>query len=263
MKNLDFKKLAVLIGIIAAIIVTIILLVVGIGKSNKLSKDETEKVNNYILNNIIDLTEGYDSKYKGKDALFASEKVQVDKLSPQLIINSAIKYADINNWTTSIPSYKVNQAAAQGFSKEKYSIYEGEIIRKAIKELYNIDFKNTNAIDLLGYRYNFYYLQDIDVYMKETKQILIDKDGYNIEHTIVESKKKDDKLIVTIAVAYTYNDGEKKYYSNDENNKNIIFESETDKSEIIKDKINSFNKFKITFTQDNDNIYFESIEKLK
>lgn len=263
MKNLDFKKLAVLIGIIAAIVVAIILLVVGIGKSNKLSKEETEKVNNYITNNIIELTEGYDSKYKGKDALFASEKVQVDKLSAQLLINSAIKYAEINEWTNSIPSYKVNQAAAQGFSKQNYSIYEGETIRKAIKELYNIDFKNTNAIDLLGYRYNFYYLQDIDVYMKETKQILIDKDGYDIEYTIVETKKKDDKLTVIIAVAYTYNDGSKKYYSNDENNTNIIFESETDNSEIIKDKINSFNKYKIIFSQDSERIYFESIEKLK
>ena len=65
MKNLDFKKLAVFIGIIAAIIVAIILLVVGLGKNNKLSNEETEKVNNYILNNIIELTEGYDTKYKG------------------------------------------------------------------------------------------------------------------------------------------------------------------------------------------------------
>lgn len=263
MKNLDLKKLAVFIGIIAAIIVAIILLVVGLGKNNKLSNEETEKVNNYILNNIIELTEGYDTKYKGNDILFASDNVQISKLSAPIIINSAVKYASLNDWTKTIPSYKVNQAAAQGFSKEKYAIYEGEVIRKAIKELYNIDFKNENAIDLIGYRYNYYYLPDIDVYMKETKQILINKDGYGIEHKIVESTKKEDKLIVTIAVAYTYNDGEKIYYSNDSNNTNIIFEAEKNKPGIIKDKINSFNKYKLTFTQDKERVYFESIEKIK
>ena len=83
----------------------------------------------------------------------------------------------------------------------------------------------------------------------------------NVKYEILETNKKDDKLVTTLVIAYVYDNGEVKKYASDKNGENIIVEN-VDK--IPAENYKDFDKFDITFSKTEDGNYvFESIEKVK
>ncbi|MBQ8659463.1 MAG: hypothetical protein IJ475_01305 [Bacilli bacterium] len=262
MKNLDWKKLAILIGIIIAVIAVIVLIIKGVTGETKATKEEATAAETIAINNIFNLTLGYETKYSGIDILFSKDKLTIEDITPSLLITSAIRYAVTNDWEITLDTYKLEQAKQLGYSLESYSPYDGETIRKAIKELYNIDFTNQSATDELNFRYNYYYIPTLDLYMKQTKSFYNSEQGFYVDYKIIETTKKGDKIMTKIAIAYVYSDGSKLTYTNDSNNNSIIFETE-EETGIPDDKLESFDQFTITLKNVDGNYYFESIEKIK
>ncbi len=265
MKNVDFKKLFILIAIIVAIVAVVFLITKLGNNETKLTEEESKVVENVSLNYILNLTEGYSSTYAGLDILFQRDEVKVDTLEVVEILNTAIKYARDNGFREDVEQSKI-QALAD--SKKygdvyEYSIYNAGDIRKAIKELFGIkDYNDRSVTENYNFIYDYYYDFDNDVYLvkrNDVKSNSVDEKG--IDYKVISSVgTKDNKAKVTLAIGYTtYND--KKYtYSADPAGETIIAE---DVKEFPEDKIDEFQKYEITLKKVDKKYVFESMKKVK
>ena len=266
MKNFDVKKLFVLILIILVIAVGIFFIVKNLGGNKKPTKEETENAETLSIDYYANLTRGYSSSYGGLDILFQREKTTYDDLETAAILNSAINYAIDNNIDLSVATSIISDLGTEaGYENiDDCLVYKGEGVRKAIKELFGVDFKDTSSVDNLSFLYNFMYDSIYDVYVVERNDV---EDLYEtqraIDYKIIETVKNKDKVTTTIAIAYVYNDAGKIMYAKDPNGKEIIVEN-AEKEEFPEDKVDEFNKYDITLKETEDNKFvFDSIELKK
>lgn len=263
MKNVDFKKLFILIGIIA-VIAAVILLITKLGGKN-LTKEETKNVEDASINYYANLTEGYATPYGGIDILFQKDEVTFDKLETREIINTSIKYATDKGFDTSISENKINLLKTNNnYGKiEEYALYNGESIRKAIKELFgDVEYIDASSTNNYNYLYDYIYDRKSDVYLVKRNSVKsqVDK-NQSLEYKHISTKAKDKKAIVTLAITYVYNDGKTSTYAKDPLGETIIAE---EVKEFPEDKINEFDKYEITLSQTKDGKYvFESLKKVK
>lgn len=264
MKNVDFKKLFILLGIIAVIAIVIIL-IVNLSVKNKLTEEETKQIEDISINYYANLTEGYTTVYGGLDILYQRDEVTFDSLEEVEIINTAIKYASNNGLDTSVSDAKINALeTTKKYGKiSDYSIYNGESIRTAITALFgDIKYTDTSANNNYNFIYDYYYDNDSDVYLVKRNSVQSQTDtAQSIDYKVISTTAKDDKAIITFAIAYTYTSDETTIYAKDSEGETQVSENAT---EFPEDKIDEFDKYEITLTKNSDGKYvFESMKKVK
>lgn len=264
MKNVDFKKLFILIGIIVAI-VAVVLLITNLTKKNKLTEEETKNIEDVTINYYANLTEGYTTSYGGLDILFQRDEVTFEKLETVEILNTAIKYATDKGLNISVNEAKIEALKNKNAYGDinTYSIYNAEGIRTAIKELFGVEkYSDESATNNYNYLYDYIYDYDNDVYLVKRNKVKDTKEtAQNVNYEVISTEQKDEKVIVTIAIAYSYETDSKTMYAKDPDGVTIISE---DSDEFPTDKIDEFEKFEFTLKKSADKKYtLESIKKVK
>lgn len=264
MKNLDFKKLLVFIGIIAVIGLAIFF-IIKLSNNSKATKEEKKTAENLSISYYANLTEGYSTLYGGLDVLFQSDETTFKDLSIAAVLNTAIKYAEYEGIDTSVSNTAIDLLEEEKKYKNlnDFTFYRGEAIRQAIKELFgDVEYVDQSAEGIENYIYDIIYEGTYDLYLvrrNETQDIASNKHG--IDYTIIDTKSKDDKIITKIAIAYTYSNTNSKSYSKDKNGSKIIVK---EAKEFPTDKAEEFDNFEITLKKTKENKYvFESIKKVK
>ena len=267
MKNFDFKKLFIFLGIVL-VIGLVIFLITKIGNKEKKATEEEIKIAEDIgLNYIAKLTQGYVSDYNGIDILYEKDSVEYKDLSTASILNIAMNYVVTKDLDNSVSTSVINiiQDDYEGDINE-YAIYKGSSVRQAIKELFGVDFENNEAIGVTGFGYNIFYDSDYDLYLKNTSDQFkgFSTDTFmrfNVTKTYKEIKKKEERLKMEYVVSYVKkSDTDKLDFAKDKNGETIVA-SLTDKDYFPKDKSNEFVKYCITFKKVNDKYVFESLKK--
>lgn len=264
MKNVDFKKLFILLGIVAVIAVVIILIVNLSGK-NKLTEEETKQIEDVSINYYANLTEGYTTVYGGLDILYQRDDVTFSSLEDVEIINTAIKYASNTGLDTSVSDAKLKALeTTKKYGKiSDYSVYNGESIRTAITALFgDVKYADVSANNNYNYIYDYYYDSSNDVYLVKRNDVQSQTDtAQSIDYQLISTTAKDDKAVVTFAIAYTYTSDSTTIYAKDPEGETIVSENA---SEFPEDKIDEFDKYEITLTKTSDGKYvFESMKKVK
>lgn len=265
MKKVNFKKLLLLLIIIAIVVCGIIFIIKGKSEGSKITTEEKERLSSISLNYVINLTKGYGTEFGGKDLLFESDKTTTEDISAGSLIMTGISYATQNNLNTSINSTLLDEYCKNNdINKSEYSFYNGEAVKEGIKKVFGIDFNNTAVLDDFGFGYDILYNQDNDFYLIKKNDTYVKHDkNYQLIVQEIETTTKKKELKVNIAVAYSYYNGKEYQIASDSKFEKIVIKSEEGITEIPKDKIDSFNKYTITYKVDKDNYTFESIEKNK
>lgn len=263
MKNLDVKKLLVLLLIIAGII-GILFLVFKVVSKDSLTDEEKQKIEERVSTYYTNLTDGYTTVYGGADILFQSDTTTFTDLNTASVIFTAIKYAESNEIDTSVKSSYLSSLNTEGTYGDisEYSAYSGQGIREAIKALFGeVNYTDTSSTNNYNFEYDYYYVPKYDLYlMKKSDAIKLTNTNQQVVKHVIKTEEKDDKIVTTIAVAYVYDNGTKIKYATDKNGTNIVVE---DVEEFPTDYIDEFDKFEITLTKTEDNYTFESIKKVK
>lgn len=262
MKNLDFKKLLVFL-VIVAIIVLIVLFGVKKVNETKPTEEEAKTVEELTVDYFANLTKGYSTSFNGLDILFKSDKTTFADLSTVSILSNAITYASEKNLDIAVNESVVNSLDASLYGNpNEYLAYQGTAIRQAMTELFGTAIEDRSAADNIDFLYDYYYVKEHDIYLvKRNKVASASMSQLNIEYSFIETKKKDNKITTTFAIAYVYNDGTTKKYSSNSKGSPIIVEGV---NEFPTEKIDEFEKFTITLKKtDNGKYVFESIEKVK
>ena len=265
MKNIEWKKLIVLLVIIIAVIGLVVFIVKLLNKDGNVpTKEQTTAAEKLTINNICNLTKGYGTMYDGIDVLFSHDKVTYEDLSVPNVLNAAVRYAK-ETLNAEVPSTLVYQVEkATPYRSANYEFFMGETIRQAIKELFGIDFENKTGRPEFNYGYSFVYLSEFDVYLMTTNEYYKEKEeNYGIAYRIISTtkEKKADKLKTEIAVAYTINKGEKKLFLKEADDEKAVYEADKDATEIEENKANDFYHYTITLKNVDGKYVFESIEK--
>ncbi len=265
MKNLDVKKLLVFIAIIAVVALIVIFGSKELFGEKKASAEESEKAEKLVTTYFGNLSYGYATNYRGLDVLYQSDKTTLEDLELKQIINSSIIFSTNNNINTNVPYSTLNNISKiEGFSNiDEYSAYSGEGLRESAKSLFGIDLSKESDNSDYGYLYDFIYVKEYDTYlMKRNKVEDIRNNKQGIDYTIVKTTKKDKDIMTTLAIAYTYEiDENTRSFAKDKQGENIIEESS---KEFPKDKVDEFEKYTFTMTENEDGNYiFKSVEKVK
>lgn len=264
MKSINWKKFGIFTLIIIGIIALIFLIVKGFTSNNKVTEEEKEGISDIAINNVVNLTQGYDTVYDGIDVLFASDKTTVESLPDAIILNSAIRYIHLKEMDTSIENGLLeNIKLNEGYDPNKYTFYKAETIKTAIKELFDIDWKHTSATYEINFTRKFIYLPGYEVYVVDNIEKSSKSNDFNIDTKEIETIKEKDIIKTTIAIAYIYNDGTEYKYMKDSSGKEVIYSTQDsiNENEIKDEYIDQFDKFEITLKEVDGRYVFVSIEK--
>jgi hypothetical protein len=264
MKDLDIKKLLVFILIIALLILAILGIGKLIGKGAKPSKEVQEQVDKLYTEYYSSLTEGYVTDYNGLDYLFEKDKLTYDDLVPGAIINAAIKYAQDNDLDIGV------DPAAAALVKENYegsshTEYNAKGIRDAVKILFNKDLEDKTVQGELGYAYDFYYEEDIDVYVMVPNSMAANvvDDALSVKTKVLDTTKKGDDIYVTLIVAYVSKQEDNYVYYSERDLSDSSRVGETTGTDFIDQKDDSFKKYTMKLVKTSEGYAFDSIEKAK
>jgi len=272
-KVFDNRKLCLIAFICIIIAIIAFFVIKGMSKTNEeekvLSESDSTAAINYVNNYVTELTEGYTSDFSGQDYIFGEDKYSYSDLTTASILNTAIKYIDqstsLNNGVSTYALETLNSSEAYG-NIYQYAAYNGTSVRQAIKELFNVDFVDTEVVDEPGFAYNIYYNSTYDIYLYGQSTYYTKSDSnYKIETSTIKTTKVDDTTIkVYIAVAYIYKDStnNKKLYYKDSVFSEKITETDLDSTEFPTSSIDSFQQYAVTLKITGDSTYaFDNIEK--
>ena len=255
------KKLILLI-ICSLLILTSILFLIP--KTKKTSKEDLNTITKIYENYIHSLTLGYPSNYNGIDILYNEDSFTYDSLDHNAKLNIAARYtiAELNN---NIPEKTKNKIKdTYGYDLNNYFLYDGNSIKKAIKDLFNKNFEHGSKDNNNIYGYDFIYIASENIYLKTKGPAYASSDGTQyIEYKVLDSKTKKDNIYLDVAIAYINCSEKDITYSNKKDNSNIIYKTTQDKLGIQEKYIKQFPKYRITFIKDKNNIYFNNIKKIK
>lgn len=263
MKNLDFKKLLVFILLIA-IIVGGGYLVIKTLNDGKASKEEVKKAENISIDYYANLTAGHSTVYNGLDILYQSDKTTYSDIDKGAIINTAINYASKNEIDLSVDAYTMNLLKNKKTYGDvtKYSVYNAKGIREAAEILFGKDvFSDSSDTENYSFKYDYYYDLENDVYLVKRNTVPdTTKANQKMDYTTISTVNKDNKIVITVAIAYVYSNGKTGTYAKDKAGVEVIAE---DVEKFPTDKVDEFDHFAFTMKKDENNKYvFESVEKV-
>ena len=268
MKNIDFKKLLVFLVIVLAIGLVIFLVVKAVNKEKGTSEEETKILEKIGLEYVAKLTQGYVTDFNGVDLLFDNDQVEYKDLTTSSILNTAMRYVvkeELDNNVSTSSLDIMNEDFEEDISE--FSAYNGEAVRQAIKELFGVDFENTDSVSELGFGYDIFYDSDFDIYLKGTND-QYKTPNYNssvrfyVTKTTKEKQKKEERIKMEFAVAYVkLNETNGKIdFAKDPNGATIV-DTLNDTEEFPSDKADEFDKYSITLKKVDGNYVFESLKK--
>lgn len=261
MKNIDFKKLFVLVILIVVAVLVIIgttKLFKGIGKPNE---SVQEKIEEQITNYFAKSTIGHSSVYNGLDLLYDEDSVKVEDMDLGSLIEIAIIYANKND-----KNIIADNTAAESLKKMikiETTGYKGEELRKIVKELFDVELPKDSIMAEANYLYNYYYAEEEDTYIKAAADTYdLSVEGSTMDFYVVETKKKGKNFVSTVAVAYVYYNGNSYIYASDKNGSNIV---EKDLGALVfpEKKVDEFTKYIFTTKKVDGNYVLVSVEKDK
>ncbi len=260
MKNLDVKKLLVLLGIVVVVIGGIFL-VKNLGKGGKAKADDIETVEDLAVTYFANLSQGYSTAYSGIDVLYSNDKTTINDITYGAVLNTAIKYAQKNGIVLSVPQNIINGIKAIGKYEDvdTYYAYDATVLDPIIEKLFGKDvFKKTTNV--INYLYEYVYVSENNVYLiRKNKEMMDYTDpSYRMDCSIVKTVKEKDLYKTTIAVAYVFNNGTATYYKDVKMTEEIASGVDS----FPKNKVKEFNQYTITMKKTSDGNYiFESVEK--
>ena len=263
MKNIDFKKLLVLIVIIAVAILAIL----GAAKLFKNmggpSKKVQEKIETRITEYYAKATIGHSTIFSGVDLLYDKDKVEVKDIKYGSMVELAIKYAEDNKIDLSVD----NDDAAQlkDLIKVESVGYDAKKIREIVKDLFDVELPKESFMATVDYVYNYYYIEKDDTLLKADSGVhnLATKES-SLDFYPVSTKKgkEKDTYVTTVAVAYVYDSGYGVSYAKDKNGTTVV-EKDLKEKKFPKEKVDEFTKYEFTTKKVGDNYVFVSVEKVK
>lgn len=268
MKKIDPKKIIIL-GVIAIIVLVVtILLLNPLSDKSKNKKDEGIQTQQAVVENYyIYLTEGQNTPYSGAEILYIQDETKLENISQRHIISTIIKYLEAKKITSEIKLQDLINSYSETIPKIEYAkVYDGKAMRNAAKVLFGIeDFPNLSIEGDFTYLTSYYYLNQEDAYVvipgNQEDSLNPDKQRF-VDHSIISTEEKDNKVTITVAIAYCSKNEETTQYASDRNGSNIVEKRAT---EFPKDKIDKFDKYTFTLVKSKDgkNYIFESVKKVK
>ena len=262
------KKLPILPIVIGGIL--IILAIVGLAlfnsRSKELNEEQLTEVTTLSEDFIFTLTEGYPTSYAGLDKLYEKDELTYDDLHQNVILNAAIKYASFN-LENSINSAVIDKIEnTYKYDLTKYSVYDGNKVAEAVKILFGKDLVLGSVENDNTYGYDFIYLPSENVYLKTKGAAYFPADdSETVKTKIISTSTKDNKVELTVAVAYAHKFDNKLVFTSDSTRNDIVYESTLDDDSIKDEYIDKLTKYTFTFNLDkeNNNYTFESVKKVK
>ena len=261
MKNMDFKKLIVLLVVIAVVILTILGLVKIIQKVSGPNKETEEKIEELIKNYYSNITFGYSTIYNGVDIIYDTNKATVKDINPGTIIELAIKYANNNDKDLAVDDY-VNEYFTKSTKREGIA-YNAKTIQECAKALFNIDLELKDYLAEANYLYDYYYIADYDAFVKVASSTsnLINTNAA-IDLYVIESRIEKDTVVTKVAVGYVYYNGASYKYSKDKNGTTVLA-SDLKEMKFPKEKVDEFKQYEFTTKKVNGNYIFENVKKVE
>lgn len=265
MKNFDVKKLIIAVVVIVLIILLVVLLGKN-GKDNSVSKKDIENYQPLIVDYYTKLTEGANTPYNGIELLYTYDEIKTKDLTPKQLIATAIRYINLTKSATDmdLESIKVHYGT-QYPDVLTARLYNASDIRKALKELFDIDeFSNQTTESEFTSPTAYTYLAEADIYIVTTNTDYTSyvSDKQFMDFSTISTEAKDEKIVSTVAVAYCYQDNDGTSCATDKEGTNIVAKNVDG---FPKDHIDNFDKFEFTMkkSKDGKSFVFESVKKVK
>ncbi len=261
MKNKGTKFLVLLV-VLAALGGLIYLVVSKNNSKTTKSLEETVEDKNIVY--FLYLGQGGNTKYNGYDLVFTGNPVTYKDLSTGNILTAAFNYLMDNSTevdTTLDPSLyaEVNSQ----YDLEDMDVMKGELVRKAIKTLFGVEWEDkgyANNLSKFAFAYN--YDKEYDVYLRtEVNPRIVDN---YLTYKVLETKKNDDTISTTVAIAFA-NKVENGYdiYSDFTNANLVTSQVGISIKDWKEEEINKLEKYKITSKLVDKEYVFETLEPVK
>ena len=260
------KENKLLIFFVVLIIVGGIVFVIWSGKKDSYkdaSNEVKDKVNDR-LDYYVNITKYYSSKFDGVDLLFEKDKFNKNDVSNASLLRLATSYVnkELNN---TISNNVINQLVNdEGLDKNVYTFYDGKLIRQAIKELFDIDYKDQGIVSENNFKYGYQYYKDYDVYVVSSNDNYVNNEDYQIDYKVLNIKEnKDGDIKVEFVIAYVFIDNAHSSlkYSSKSDLSDLVYEVKIDDAGIKEE--DKFTKFNIFLKKTDNGYVFDSLEKIK
>lgn len=263
MEKLNKKTIIGLVIVAVVLVVGIVCLALFNSKGTAATEEELTAATKAYEDYVFSMTFGYASSFGGTDKLYTKDKYTYDTLHRNVVLNVAARYAS-SHLNNAISKGKMSTLRAKyNYDSGKYTAFDGDAIKQAVKILFGKELEHGSGINDDTFGYNFDYIPEIDIYLRSKSKSYFPADGLHIvDYKTIKATRKDNNVILTIAIAYTHTISNKVAYTNDINSGKAVFETTKDKKGIPEDKLDEFPKYEVTFTIDEENNYvFQSIEK--
>ena len=265
------NKKSIIFGIIIAILAIAAVIFVALfnSRDKEVPEEQLNSVTDIFEYYIFSMTKGYPTQYMGIDTLYSKDETKYEDLHYNAILNAAAIYASEQLDNSINNDVKAIVTNTYGYKDEStYTLFKGESIKEAVKILFGKDdFEHGTGINDGSFGYDFTYLYEVDLYVREDNNSLyVDNDEHFLDYKILDSKSlKDDKVEVTVAIAYVHKFDQKVIYTSDSKGNEVVFETTPTKYGIPDNKEDKFQKYTVTFKTDKNNktYSFESIKKVK
>ena len=263
------NKKTIIIGVIVAIL--IVAGIVALALFNSKGKDTTEKdleaVTTLYEKYIFGLTTHYPTQYSGTDKLYVADETKYEDLHRNVVLNVAANYAKEHEGTIT-SNNMLYQLESMGYKSSDYIIaLDGAVMAEGVEKIFGKELQpgSGNNDNLFGF--DFIYVPSLNVYLKVKGTASFPTDGtHYVDYKIIESKTKDNKVNMTIAIAYVHIiEGKVVYTSDKEANKDVYETTTDDKTGIKEEHLDKFQKYTVTFNYDEETkeFTFDSIKKEK
>ncbi|MGN1337753.1 MAG: hypothetical protein ACI4WW_04680 [Candidatus Coprovivens sp.] len=265
MKNFDWKKIAIIVGIAIVLVLVLALVINNSNKEKEASKEDREIIEKLTDNYIKYLKVGNTTEYIGMDLLFSKDEIKLDDLTDGDILGMAFRYI-INETDKEIITKELRlNLQLNEIDPDSYQyILKSEDIKETVKKLFGIEWENKNYQSTGTEYYNYYYNEFLDIYLQEInekyKNINFEEIGDVYTRTLKVTKDKKEAKI-KIAVAYVEEQDEQQAFYKDSKRKEHIYTTNSIEEEIREDEIERFDTYTITYKVDGDNYIFDNIKK--
>lgn len=269
MDKLNKKNIIIIIILALLIIGAIVALALFNSRGKETSEKDLEAVTTLFDEYIFGLTTHYPTEYRGSDVLYQEDETTYKDLHPNVILNVAADYAKDNNGDVSSINMQ-NQLTSMGFKPEDYIIaLDGAMMVEGVEKIFGEELGHGSGANDNTYGFDYIYVPSLNVYLKvkNTKASFPTDGKHHVDYKTIEAiTTKDNKVEMTIAIAYVHEIDDKVFYTSDKEKNNKVYEVKKSEAKEIKDEyLDKFQKYVVTFNynEKGQNFTFESIKKAK
>ena len=263
------NKKTIIIGLIVAVLIIagIVALALFNSKGNDTTEKDLEAVTTLFETRIFGLTTHYPTQYKGTDKLYDADETKYEDLHRNVVLNVAAEYAKEHEGIITANNM-LKQLEVMGYKSEDYIVaLDGAVMAEGVEKIFGKELASGSGNNDNTFGFDFIYVPTLNVYLKVKGSANFPTDGkHYVDYKIIESKTKDNKVNMTIAIAYVHIIGDKVIYTSDKEANKNIYETTLDDKDGIKDEhLKKFQKYTVTFNynEKTKEFTFDSIKKVK